>query len=335
MGTILEPLVLEDTLRDLRTQVQELDLKIRRDTSPPCSTQKQHIQPRTLPPLHLQPSERPLGVASRARIVADSSTTADAAYSAAYSALRPFTYSTDECDDSAVCAYSAAYSAATEIEESADMTAVDSAAEKILTSLGKNGFNSTCPYDDVRVVLARYEECIDTILEEEDEDIDPIGLVACILEPQIISKMHRCLQRGYFSADSSDLDSPIEWEKVKDWLISKYSRFDSDSECVETMKDLFYEVMPGSIAFSSVLVLQDKLAKIDVLAESQKDHSFDGEEFANFMKTQFPIESRECDIQDVDTIDKVGETLQQLFVVSKRILSVMLGQDGDEYEDDY
>ncbi|AOW03878.1 hypothetical protein B0I72DRAFT_141113 [Yarrowia lipolytica] len=276
MGTILQPprpLVLDDTLQDLRVQVQKLDLKIKRDSSPPSD------KPRTLPSLHLQASERP----SRS-----------------------------------------------------EMSAVDSAADKITSSLGKNGFNSTSPYDDVRVVLARYEDTIDSIMSEDDDAdaIDPIGLVACILEPHIISKMHRRLQRGSFSADPSDLDSPIEWEKVKAWLVGKYSRFESDAACIDAMKEHFYEVMPGSIAFSSTLVLQEKLGRIDVLAKTTKDESFDPKEFSQFMKSQFPLESQECDVEEVNNIDKASEALQQLFAVGKRMLAVMLGQEYDYNDDD-
>ncbi|KAG5358282.1 hypothetical protein CJU89_4792 [Yarrowia sp. B02] len=270
MGTILQPprpIVLEDTLQDLRVQVQKLDLKIKRDSSPPQET------PRTLPPMHLQASERP----------------------------------------------------------SREMSAIDSAADKISAQLGKNGFYSTSPYDDVRVVLARYEDTIDSI---DDDAIDPIGLVACILEPHIISKMHRRLQRGSFSEDPTDLDSPIEWEKVKAWLVGKYSRYDSDAECITAMKEHFYEVMPGSIAFSSTLVLQEKLGRIDVLAKTSKDESFDPQQFAQFMKSQFPLESRECDVDEVTTIDKASEALQQLFAVGKRMLAHMLGQEFDYNDND-
>lgn len=214
---------------------------------------------------------------------------------------------------------------------------MDSAADKITSTLGKNGFYSTSPYDDARVVLARYEDTIDSLMSEDDEDaIDPIGLVACILEPHIISKMHRRLQRGSFSADPSDLDSPIEWEKVKSWLVGKYSRFESDAACIDAMKEHFYEVMPGSIAFSSTLVLQEKLGRIDVLAKTTKDESFDPKEFADFMKSQFPLESRECDVDEVNNIDKASEALQQLFAVGKRMLAVMLGHEYDfDNEGDY
>ncbi|KAG5361531.1 hypothetical protein CJU90_2915 [Yarrowia sp. C11] len=268
MGTILQPpLVLDDTLHDLRVQVQKLDLKIKRDSSPPSDT------PRSLPPLILHN----------------------------------------------------------------DMSAVDSAADRISSLLGKNGFNSTSPYDDVRVVLARYEDTIDSILEENEDEydtdaIDPIGLVACILESHIIGKMRRRLQRGSFSADPRDLDSPIEWEKVKAWLVGKYSRFESDGACIEAMKEHFYEVMPGSIAFSSSMVLQEKLGRIDVLAKTTKDESFDPKEFAQFMKSQFPLESRECDVEEVTNIDKASQALQQLFSVGKRYLSVMLGHEFDDEE---